>query len=166
MLQAIPIDIFGSCLRYNISLTSRWIPGDKNQKADVISELIDHDHWFVANEVFYLLDSLWGPYTVDRFADEQNTKLKRFNSLFFGRQTVKQFILSHRTGKVKITGLFLPPPPLFLISSAVKHLLTYRARGTLIAPAWPSAPFWPLIFLFTNRTHSYVIEMRCFEDPS
>ena len=108
-LQAIAIDIFGTYLRCNISLISRWpVPGDKNQTADVISELIDYDDWFVANEVFYLLDSLWGPYTVDRFADEQNTKLKGLTR-YFGRQTVKQLVLSHRTGKVKITGLLLPP---------------------------------------------------------
>ena len=42
-LQAIAIDIFGTCLRYNISLISRWVPGDKNKTADVISELIDYD---------------------------------------------------------------------------------------------------------------------------
>ena len=70
-LQAIAIDIFGTCLRFNISLISGWpVPGDENQTADVINELIDYDDWFVPNEVFYLLDSLWGPYIVDRFADE------------------------------------------------------------------------------------------------
>ena len=162
-LQAIAIDIFGTCLRFNISLISRRIPGDKNQTADVTSELIDYDDWFVANEVFYLLDSLWGPYTVDRFADEQNTKLNRFNSLFWSPncEAVDAFSQNWQG-----ENNWILPPPVFLILSAVKHLLTCRARGTLAAPAWPSAPFWPLIFLSTNRTHSYVIEIRCFEDPS
>ena len=161
-LQAIAIDIFGTCLLCNISLIPRWIPRDKNQTADVISKLIDYDDWFVANEVFYLLDSLWGPYTVNRFADEQNTKLKRFNSLFWSPncEAVDAFSQNWQGENNWIV------PPVFLISSAIKHLLTCRARGTLVAPAWPSVPFWPLIFLSTNRTHSYVTEIRCFEDPS
>ena len=34
--------------------------------------------------VFFLtLDALWGPHSVDRFANDQNTKLSRFNSLFW-----------------------------------------------------------------------------------
>ena len=45
-LQAIAINIFQTCLRYNISLIPRWIPRDKNQTADAISKLIDYDDWF------------------------------------------------------------------------------------------------------------------------
>ena len=99
---------------------------------------------------------------MDRFADEQNTKLKRFNSLFWSPncEAVDAFSQNWQGENNWIV------PPVVLISSAIKHLLTCRARGTLVAPAWPSAPFWPLIFLSTNRTHSYVTHIGFFEDPS
>ena len=131
--------VFGTCLRFNISLISRWsVPGDKNQTADVISELIDNDDWFVVNEVFYLLDSLWGPYTVDRCADEQNSKLKRLNSLFWSPNCEAVGAFSQNW---QVENNWIVTPPVFLISSAVKYLLTCRARGTLVASAWPSPPF-------------------------
>ena len=107
VLQAAAIDIFETCLRYDIFSIPRWIPRDNNQAADVISKLIDYDDWFVANQVFYLLDSLWAriPWTGSLTNKIQSSKGLTH---YFGRQTAKQSMLSHRTGKVKITGLFLP----------------------------------------------------------
>ena len=72
-----------------------------------MSKLVDYDDCFVSQEFFKMLDVLWGLHSVDRFADNQNTKLSRFNSLF-GRQTVKRWMRSCKTGLMKIIGLFLP----------------------------------------------------------
>ena len=78
-----------------------------NETADSVSKLVDYDDWFVSHEFFKTLDALWGPHSVDRFANDQNTKLLRLNSLF-GRQTVKQWMRSRKTGLMKIIGLFHP----------------------------------------------------------
>ena len=37
-------------------------------------------------------------------------------------------------------------PPVSLVNKTVFHLLACRGSGTLIAPKWPSASFWPIIF--------------------
>ena len=34
-------------------------------------------------EFFEFMNSMWGPFTVDRFASHLNSKLSRFNSLFW-----------------------------------------------------------------------------------
>ena len=55
-------------------------------------------------------------------------------------------------------------PPIFLISTVIRHLLTCKAHGTLVVPAWPSAPFWPLLFVSEHMTHTYVIDFRLFHN--
>ena len=54
-----------------------------NVQADMISREIDFDDWGVSPEFFKFIDNIWGPHTVDRFADEENTKLQKFNSKYW-----------------------------------------------------------------------------------
>ena len=57
-------------------------------------------------------------------------------------------------------------PPVYLISSTIRYLLTCSAVGTTIVPYWPSAPFWPLIFRSPDVNQSFVKDFKVFEDPS
>ena len=57
-------------------------------------------------------------------------------------------------------------PPIYLISNTILHLLTCRAKGTLIVPLWPSAPFWPLLFVNKFQVQPYVIDLLLFDSPS
>lgn len=56
------------------------IQGQKNKIANKLSKTIDTDDWRLNPTVFHELDSLWGPHTVDRMADDQNKHIQRFNS--------------------------------------------------------------------------------------
>ena len=56
-------------------------------------------------------------------------------------------------------------PPVYLISSTIRHLLTCSAVGTIIVPYWPSAPFWPLIFRSPDVKQSFVKDFKLFEGP-
>ena len=40
------------------------------------------DDWLLDMGTFRFLDCLWGPHTVDRFADNYNAHLTRFNSRY------------------------------------------------------------------------------------
>ena len=57
-----------------------WIPRTKNELADYTSWIVDLDDWQVSPSVFSMIDSMWGPHTVDRFASPSNAQLVRFNS--------------------------------------------------------------------------------------
>jgi hypothetical protein len=57
------------------------------EKADFVSKLVDYDNWSVSQEFFEFMDDMWGPSTVDRFANYLNTKLPRFISLFWNPGT-------------------------------------------------------------------------------
>lgn len=153
-LHEIALDLFSFCLLHCISIFPEWIPRDLNVTADKISKFIDWDDWCTTNDLFEYLNCKWGPFTVDRFASAENAKLQRFNSLFWnpGTEQVNAFSVSWENENNWLV------PPVYLISSSIRHLLSCNAVGTLIAPCWPSAPFWPLVFLHSFQKQSYVKE--------
>jgi len=128
-----------------ISMRIHWIPRKENEIADQLSRIVDHDDWGVSHEFFGKMDKMWGPHTVDRFANYKNKKLPRFNSRFWnpGTETVDCFTTSW-----KYEVNWMVPPP-YLVIKCIEHLKCSESKGTLLIPTWSSAPLWPLLF------HSY-----------
>ena len=81
-LQDLAIDIFKYCLAYNIRLMPRWVPRELNIFADYLSKDIDTDDWSIDEATFASISAIFGPFTIDRFADDSNAKLTRFNSKY------------------------------------------------------------------------------------
>lgn len=75
--------IFDICIRSGIHLDVQWIPRTSNQQAVYISRLIDTDDWQITEEFFLFLDDLWGPHSVDCFANYYNHKIPRYFSRFW-----------------------------------------------------------------------------------
>jgi hypothetical protein len=73
-LQALARSIFTICSKKCISIDIQWIPRSENTKADYISKIVDHEDWGVTCEFFEFIDNMWGPHTIDRFANSGNTK--------------------------------------------------------------------------------------------
>ena len=48
----------------------------------MLSKVKDFEDFAVYDDVFFQLEGLWGPHSIDRFAYYYNTKLPRFNSRF------------------------------------------------------------------------------------
>ena len=160
-LQTIAVDIYSVCLLNGISVTPQWVPRSENVDADAVSKLIDYDDWYTADHLFPFLNRLWGPHTTDRFANDQNNKLPRLTSLFWtpGCEHVNAF---SRDWAGENNWLV---PPVYLISSTIRHLLTCSAVGTIV-PYWPSAPFWPLVFRSPDLKQTFVKDFKLFEDLS
>ena len=106
-----------------------------NCVADGISKVNCTDNWGVSDEFFQFINSLWGPFDIDRFANSDNRKLFRYNSRFFDYQceAVDAF-----TQNWSYANNWLVPP-IYLVSKTVCHLLACGGRGALIVPKWPSA---------------------------
>ena len=81
-LQAEALSIFSICLKQHIRIEPEWIPRERNALADYISRLVDYDDWTLNPGIFSMLDAMWGPHTIDRFANSFNHQLVRFNSRF------------------------------------------------------------------------------------
>ena len=142
VLQTLALDIFYHCLRNNIKLTPEWIPRDQNYDADYFSKINDSDGWGVDQNTFNHINSHFGPFVVDRFADNRNTKLSTFNSRYFcpGTSHVNAFTANWSNKNNWLC------PPISLIGSTLRHLRDCKGTGTLLVPVWESAYYWPLLY--------------------
>lgn len=128
-------------LDHNIDLHPRYIPTDENP-ADAPSRKVDAYGQQLRPDLFQALQQRWGPYTIDRFADSANTQLPLFHSFHpspVAAGTPDAFTNSWAKGN----SWMYPPFP--LVGRALQHLRETRGRGTLVAPAWPGQPWWPLL---------------------
>ena len=82
-LHFLRLKVFQTCLLHNISLEIQWIPRSEFQRADYINRLIDTDDWQISTQFFELLEELWGPHSLDCFANYYNAKLPKFYSRFW-----------------------------------------------------------------------------------
>jgi len=64
-----------------------WLPRCQNEKVAYLSRIFDLGDWSVNPALFRLVDSRWGPHTVDRFASYYNAQVERFNSRFWNPGT-------------------------------------------------------------------------------
>ena len=155
-LHAVALKVFALSIHFHIRLEPEWIPRELNEKADYLSRIIDLDDWLLNPSVFAELDAAWGPHTVDRFASFQNTQLCGFNSRCWnpGSEAVDAYTVNW-AGE---NNWWCPPIP--LIPRVIRHAQICRARGTLIAPLWPSAPFWPMVCSASGQYASFIVECK------
>ena len=144
-----------------MSVEFEWVPRSLNEYADSLSRVIDFDDWSVSAAFFDHVCSLFGPFTVDRFASPDSAKCARFYSKFWcpGAEGVDAFSVDWAGENNWLV------PPVYLILRVIFHLEVCSARGVLVVPKWPSAVFWPIIFPVGGHRAS-VIQVIEFTDPS
>ena len=130
------------CRTHSIELAVRWLPRAHNTTADYASRVVDSDDWGIHKSLFDMLNVQYGPFTIDRFANDRNTQLARYNSRF---ATPTTEAIDAFTQNWSADNNWLVPPPK-LVPRVIKHLLRCQARGALVIPKWESAVFWPLLF--------------------
>ena len=160
-LQELVIDIFRLCIQHNIQLAPDWIPREENVVAHKISKSIDVDDYMLSPDIFAALDILWGPHTIDRFSSFKTRQIPRFCSRWRnpGAEVIDALSVSWSSEN---NWVFSPP---FLVPKVLKHMLRYGADGTLIAPHWASASWWPLLFQakgeFRKEIHAFLTIPPC-----
>ena len=161
-LHSLAVDIYYICRENRIDLHTVWVPREFNQDADTLSKTIDYDDWTTTWPFFHFIDSLWGPCTIDRFANEKNAKTPRFNSKHWnpGSEAVDAF--AQDWGKE--TNWLVPP--IHLIPQVILHAERCAAAGILLVPAWRSAPFWPLLFADDGRPKPWILDTITYQDPT
>ena len=142
LLQAETLAVFHLCVTHHLTIEPEWIPRKDNQVADYLSRVVDEDDWMVHPMIFHQLDLLWGPHTVDRFANVNNRQLERFNSRFWDPETEAVDAFTVNWGD----DINWWCPPVGLVPRLIQHASKTKAVGALIVPQWISAPFWPILF--------------------
>ena len=125
-LQKLARSIYSTCVTNSISIDIQWIPRSENEKADYISRLIDHEDWEVSGKFLDLMNGLWGPFTIDRFANFNNKKLNRYNSLCWnpGSEAIDAFSQNWQFDNNWLV------PPVFSVLRIIKHLFFCKANCT------------------------------------
>lgn len=159
-LQELACQIYHLCAVNSISLEILWIPRLQNSQADFISKAVDYDDWGVSNKFFEFMEQMWGPHDVDRFANHENTKLQRFNSVVWnpGCEQVDAFSQNWAGENNWIV------PPIYLVIQVMRHIVLCKATGTMIVPKWKSAQFWPLLFDENSFCSNFVAEILEFDN--
>lgn len=105
------------------------------------------------------MNAKWGPHTIDRFASYFNTQLPRFNSRFWnpGSEAVDTFTCNWE-GENNWWC-----PPVYLVPRTVRHAQESFAVGTLIAPKWPSASYWLMLFPGEGKTIPGVVSVMSID---
>ena len=85
--------------------------------------------------VFERLDSVWGPHSIDRFANPHNLQIEQFNSRFWipGSEAIDAFTCNWGGEN---NWWF---PPVYLIPRIIRLAQNTKASSTLIVPQWSSA---------------------------
>ena len=159
-LQKIAKEIYYACRRNQIDLHLVWVPREFNEQADAISKDIDYDDWKTAGSLFEYFNRSWGPYDIDRFANHKNHKTHRFNSRYWspGCEAVDAFTQDWSGSENWLV------PPIHLIPRTIRHANRCKAKGTLIAPLWKSAPFWPMLCYNGSDFYEFVQDVKIFPD--
>ena len=157
-LQKLALAIFELCQKGKISLTVCWIPREYNAEADAVSKYTNSDDWEISKDLFEYLNGLWGPFTIDRFADENNKKTERFNSKFNcpGSDGVNSFVQDWKNENNWLV------PPISELSNVIKHIMYQNITGVLIAPKWHSARYWPLLVDCTGNYKKFIKDFEVF----
>ena len=122
----------------------------------MLSRIVDHDDWYLNLVVFAWLDFIWGPHTVDRFANRNNCQLPRFNSRCWtpGSEVVNAFTVYWGAGNNWWC------PPVALIPMVIAHVQACGASGTLVVPEWQASPFWLVLHPAVERFADFVLEIQ------
>ena len=105
--------------------------------------------WQIAHDLFLILEELWGPHTVDCFANYYTEKLSRFFSRFWNPGASGIDFFAQELSSENCLGV----PPIALVARVIHYLSLQKATATLVVPLWPSSSFWPLL---TSKYQSFI----------
>ena len=147
------MEIFSLSKEHDIAIDMEWIPRSHNEVADYSSKIVDFDDWGVKDSYFQTVNSIWGPFTVDCFANSVNVKVPSFYSLFFQPGCLGVDALAFDWDGENCCLV----PPVYLIPSVLLNFLNCKSGGVLVVPFLPSSPFCPYLIQGNGAYKSFVV---------
>lgn len=142
-LSDLAIEVWNWALKRGLTLHAEHIPGVLNVTADRESRMKkDASDWKLAQKVFRKLMELWGPCDLDVFAARHNSQLPRYYSFKPDPQALAVDALA-QDWRNNRPYMF---PPFILLGRTLQKLIADQVEeAVLIAPRWPSQPWYPLL---------------------
>ncbi len=132
------------CLNRSVTIEAVHIPGLQNTAADGESRRCHHSSdWKLHPDMFATLWHQFGPFDVDLFASRNNAQMHPFFSWMLDpdAQATDAFAQSWRG----LHGYTFPP--FALLHRVLKKVHLDLCRVLLIAPVWPSQPWYPVLLM-------------------
>lgn len=127
----------------SISITASHIPGKTNTVADNKSRIFHDDtEWSLNSSRFYNMCTIFGTPSIDLFASRLNYKCDKFCSWQPCPQAMAIDAFSLDWGQFNLCYAF---PPFCLLGRVLSKLRRDKAEMILIAPAWSSQYWYPLL---------------------
>ena len=118
-----------------------WVPRSLNQYADAISRTVDYDDGSLNKTTFSFLMPTWAHIQwIVLHPHNYNKEVERFRSRFCHLAEAVDTFTANWKNEV---NWWLPP--LYQVCCTIQHAAKCKAKGTLVVPAWNSAPFWPIL---------------------
>ena len=123
----------------NITLSAKYLAGTLNWRADYLSRGRSTYEWRLHPNLFRLIDRIWGPHHIDRFASITSTQIPVYDSLYWDPQTSGVDALSQTNWGTMNNFV---NPPFALIPRILNIIREQKAVATLIAPEWVGQPWY------------------------
>lgn len=134
--------------RAGIVLSAEHLSGSRNVTADALSRRrLSSADWVLRSHVFRLLDRIYGPMTLDAFAEPHNAQLRRFACRYPLPGAVRR---SGLWADFRQERVYAFPPP-SLIPVLLHRLLDLRAQALVVVPVRRDAVWWPLWTKYRRR---------------
>ena len=146
-LTRLAIAVWATAVDNGVSLSCNHIAGIDNVTADCLSRQPDAHNWMLNPRVFQMLDALWGPHTVDRFATFLNTQLPVFNTRYWEPMSGGIDALAQNWA---LENNYINPP-WALLPKIIDKVIMDKAIATVIAPVWPSQQWFHKLKLLMIR---------------
>lgn len=141
-LCSLAVSIWEWCLCRNITLHAIHLPGALNTEADRESRSMrDASEWRLAPQTAQLLFQRLRQCSVDLFATRLNAQLPRFVAWRPDPEAIAVDAFAQNWANCRGYAF----PPFCLIGRVLQKVLADRAELLLVAPVWPSQPWWPLL---------------------
>ena len=129
-------------------LTIAHIPGVENVVADYLSRnFSDSVEWSLSLKIFHKICKVFGKPDIDLFASRLNAKVEKYVSWGPDPNAWKVDAFS-----LKWTNAFFYVfPPFSLVGRVLRKMKADRTEGVLIAPDWPSQPWYGTLMGATKR---------------
>lgn len=119
-----------------------WLSTVANEHADRLSRDRYRTYWRLRRSVILVLQSRWGPFTVDRFATVVETQLERFNSVVANPGADAVDAYRQPWGGMEHSYV---NSPLAQAALAISKMAKENASGVMFLPFWPAQPRWARI---------------------
>ena len=149
MLSDLAQAIWCTAKSINVTLCAKHLAGRLNCVADSLSRLSSQYEWMLEPGIFRVLNSMWGPFTIDRFASFLTAQLPRYNARFYDPHACGIDAMAQTDWNIENNFI---NPPFRMIPAILRKIQQTQATATLIAPWWPGQAWFNMLLHMTTAT--------------